>query len=189
MVWDWKLLIRLSLLPTEIPAWDGDDAVFAPLPEASKHFNFMAIEVTQASLEESFIKENGRIMENGTQPNVEAMMNSQELRKKVSDNRGKEQGDGLMARGLSTDHIEGGFLIRVAPIIFDPIGIGLPLITHLKVHSYRSSSNSLSSDIDYDTTKLWHMRLGHMSERIMDVLSKQDEEDHSTKENEESQEQ
>ncbi|KAK3042130.1 hypothetical protein RJ639_001832 [Escallonia herrerae] len=29
-----------------------------------------------------------------------------------------------------------------------------------------------SSDIDSDTTKLWHMRLGHMSERGMDVLSK-----------------
>ncbi|KAK2978840.1 hypothetical protein RJ640_030651 [Escallonia rubra] len=30
-----------------------------------------------------------------------------------------------------------------------------------------------SSDINSDTTKLWHMRLGHMSERGMDVLSKQ----------------
>ncbi|KAK2978679.1 hypothetical protein RJ640_012585, partial [Escallonia rubra] len=30
-----------------------------------------------------------------------------------------------------------------------------------------------SSEIDSDTTKLWHMRLGHMSERGMDVLSKQ----------------
>ncbi|KAK2998859.1 hypothetical protein RJ639_022999 [Escallonia herrerae] len=30
-----------------------------------------------------------------------------------------------------------------------------------------------SSDIDSDTTKLWHMHLGHMSERGMDVLSKQ----------------
>ncbi|KAK2990880.1 hypothetical protein RJ640_007601 [Escallonia rubra] len=30
-----------------------------------------------------------------------------------------------------------------------------------------------SSDIDSDTIKLWHMRLGHMSERGMDVLSKQ----------------
>ncbi|KAK3011603.1 hypothetical protein RJ639_011010 [Escallonia herrerae] len=30
-----------------------------------------------------------------------------------------------------------------------------------------------SFDIDSDTTKLWHMRLGHMSERGMDVLSKQ----------------
>ncbi|KAK3010914.1 hypothetical protein RJ639_011020 [Escallonia herrerae] len=30
-----------------------------------------------------------------------------------------------------------------------------------------------SSDIDSDTTKLWHMRLGHMSERGMDMLSKQ----------------
>ncbi|KAK3038197.1 hypothetical protein RJ639_030304 [Escallonia herrerae] len=29
------------------------------------------------------------------------------------------------------------------------------------------------SDIDSDTTKLWQMRLGHMSERGMDVLSKQ----------------
>ncbi|KAK2970866.1 hypothetical protein RJ640_022308 [Escallonia rubra] len=32
---------------------------------------------------------------------------------------------------------------------------------------------ALSSDIDFDTTKLRHMRLGHMSERGMDVLSKQ----------------
>ncbi|KAK2989282.1 hypothetical protein RJ640_000032 [Escallonia rubra] len=31
-----------------------------------------------------------------------------------------------------------------------------------------------SSGIDFDTTKLWHMRLGHMSERGMDVVSKQD---------------
>ncbi|KAK3017138.1 hypothetical protein RJ639_006140 [Escallonia herrerae] len=31
-----------------------------------------------------------------------------------------------------------------------------------------------SSDIDSNTTKLWHMRLGHMSERGMDVLSKED---------------
>ncbi|KAK3034397.1 hypothetical protein RJ639_033668 [Escallonia herrerae] len=30
-----------------------------------------------------------------------------------------------------------------------------------------------SSDICSDTTKLWHIRLGHMSERDMDVLSKQ----------------
>ncbi|KAK2994968.1 hypothetical protein RJ640_017429 [Escallonia rubra] len=30
-----------------------------------------------------------------------------------------------------------------------------------------------SSDIDSDTIKLWHMRLGHMSERGMDVLSRQ----------------
>ncbi|KAK2965449.1 hypothetical protein RJ640_008243 [Escallonia rubra] len=30
-----------------------------------------------------------------------------------------------------------------------------------------------SSDIDFDTTMLWHMHLGHMSERGMDVLSKQ----------------
>ncbi|KAK3012115.1 hypothetical protein RJ639_010588 [Escallonia herrerae] len=30
-----------------------------------------------------------------------------------------------------------------------------------------------SSDIDSDTTELWHMRLGHMSERGVDVLSKQ----------------
>ncbi|KAK3009152.1 hypothetical protein RJ639_014179 [Escallonia herrerae] len=29
-----------------------------------------------------------------------------------------------------------------------------------------------SSDIDSDTTKLWHMHLGHMSERGMDMLSK-----------------
>ncbi|KAK2973986.1 hypothetical protein RJ640_020432 [Escallonia rubra] len=61
-----------------------------------------------------------------------------------------------------------------------------------------------SSDIDSDTTKLWHMRLGHMSENGFDVLSKQevrapdslpiiptDEDDgsHSTEENEEPQEQ
>ncbi|KAK3030125.1 hypothetical protein RJ639_038874 [Escallonia herrerae] len=30
-----------------------------------------------------------------------------------------------------------------------------------------------SSYIDSDTTKLWHMRLGHISERCMDVLSQQ----------------
>ncbi|KAK2973990.1 hypothetical protein RJ640_022713 [Escallonia rubra] len=30
-----------------------------------------------------------------------------------------------------------------------------------------------SSNIDYDATKLWHMRLGHMSERGIDVLRKQ----------------
>ncbi|KAK2983044.1 hypothetical protein RJ640_001146 [Escallonia rubra] len=29
------------------------------------------------------------------------------------------------------------------------------------------------SGVDFDTTKLWHMCLGHMSERDMDVLSKQ----------------
>ncbi|KAK3014448.1 hypothetical protein RJ639_010006 [Escallonia herrerae] len=29
------------------------------------------------------------------------------------------------------------------------------------------------SDIDFDTIKLWHMHLGHMTERGMDVLSKQ----------------
>ncbi|KAK3031411.1 hypothetical protein RJ639_037409 [Escallonia herrerae] len=34
-------------------------------------------------------------------------------------------------------------------------------------------TNNSSSDIDSDTTKLWHMQLGHMSERGMDVLSKQ----------------
>ncbi|KAK3026954.1 hypothetical protein RJ639_040360 [Escallonia herrerae] len=31
-----------------------------------------------------------------------------------------------------------------------------------------------SSDIDFDTTKLWHMRLRHMSEKGMDMLSKQE---------------
>ncbi|KAK2970311.1 hypothetical protein RJ640_017042 [Escallonia rubra] len=40
-----------------------------------------------------------------------------------------------------------------------------------------------SSDIDSDTTKLWHMRLGYMSERDEDYGS------HSTEENEEPQEQ
>ncbi|KAK3016566.1 hypothetical protein RJ639_005827 [Escallonia herrerae] len=36
-----------------------------------------------------------------------------------------------------------------------------------------AASTSSSSDIDSDTTMLWHMRLGHMSEMGMDVLSKQ----------------
>ncbi|KAK2972776.1 hypothetical protein RJ640_027871 [Escallonia rubra] len=36
-----------------------------------------------------------------------------------------------------------------------------------------TAATTLSFDIDSDTTKLWHMRLGHMSERGMDVLSKQ----------------
>ncbi|KAK2967999.1 hypothetical protein RJ640_009208 [Escallonia rubra] len=36
-----------------------------------------------------------------------------------------------------------------------------------------AASAASFSDIDSDTTKLWHMRLGHMSERGMDVLSKQ----------------
>ncbi|KAK3007741.1 hypothetical protein RJ639_014050 [Escallonia herrerae] len=72
---------------------------------------------------------------------------------------------------------------------------------------------ALSSNIDSDTTKLWHMHLGHMNERGMDVLSKQgllgrkktgkldfcqhcvfgkqfrDDGSHSIEENEESQEQ
>ncbi|KAK2981803.1 hypothetical protein RJ640_010320 [Escallonia rubra] len=37
----------------------------------------------------------------------------------------------------------------------------------------RAAAAASSSNIDSDTTKLWHMRLGHMSERGMDVLSKQ----------------
>ncbi|KAK2986265.1 hypothetical protein RJ640_021834 [Escallonia rubra] len=45
------------------------------------------------------------------------------------------------------------------------------------------AATTSSSDIDSDTTKLWHMRLGHMSERDEDDGS------HSTKENEEPQEQ
>ncbi|KAK3040718.1 hypothetical protein RJ639_028008 [Escallonia herrerae] len=36
-----------------------------------------------------------------------------------------------------------------------------------------AAATASSSDIDSDTTKLWHMHLGHMSERGMDVLSKQ----------------
>ncbi|KAK3003791.1 hypothetical protein RJ639_020165 [Escallonia herrerae] len=36
-----------------------------------------------------------------------------------------------------------------------------------------AAASSSSCDIDYNTTKLWHMHFGHMSERIMDVLSKQ----------------
>ncbi|KAK3018680.1 hypothetical protein RJ639_003111 [Escallonia herrerae] len=36
-----------------------------------------------------------------------------------------------------------------------------------------TTATTSSSDIDSDTTKLWHMHLGHMSERGMDVLSKQ----------------
>ncbi|KAK2966163.1 hypothetical protein RJ640_026814 [Escallonia rubra] len=37
-----------------------------------------------------------------------------------------------------------------------------------------AAASASSSDIDSDTTKLWHIHLGHMSERGMDVLSKQD---------------
>ncbi|KAK2967390.1 hypothetical protein RJ640_023981 [Escallonia rubra] len=37
----------------------------------------------------------------------------------------------------------------------------------------RAAATASSSDIDSDTTKLWHMHLGHMSERGMDVLSEQ----------------
>ncbi|KAK3010670.1 hypothetical protein RJ639_011399 [Escallonia herrerae] len=37
-----------------------------------------------------------------------------------------------------------------------------------------AATTASSSDIDSNTTKLWHMRLGHMSERDMDVLSKQE---------------
>ncbi|KAK3006258.1 hypothetical protein RJ639_016884 [Escallonia herrerae] len=36
-----------------------------------------------------------------------------------------------------------------------------------------AATTSSSSDIDSHTTKLWHMHLGHMSERGIDVLSKQ----------------
>ncbi|KAK3022873.1 hypothetical protein RJ639_045963 [Escallonia herrerae] len=36
-----------------------------------------------------------------------------------------------------------------------------------------AATTASSSDIDSDTTKLWHMHLGHMSERGMDVQSKQ----------------
>ncbi|KAK3037860.1 hypothetical protein RJ639_031220 [Escallonia herrerae] len=36
-----------------------------------------------------------------------------------------------------------------------------------------AAATTLSFDIDSDTTKLWHMRLGHTSERGMIVLSKQ----------------
>ncbi|KAK3043078.1 hypothetical protein RJ639_001193 [Escallonia herrerae] len=36
-----------------------------------------------------------------------------------------------------------------------------------------AAATDSSSDIDSDTTKLWHMCLRHMSERGMDVLSKQ----------------
>ncbi|KAK2985063.1 hypothetical protein RJ640_022941 [Escallonia rubra] len=36
-----------------------------------------------------------------------------------------------------------------------------------------AAATASSSDIDSNTTKLWHMCLGHMSERGMDVLSKQ----------------
>ncbi|KAK2994282.1 hypothetical protein RJ640_022935 [Escallonia rubra] len=37
-----------------------------------------------------------------------------------------------------------------------------------------AASATSSSDIDSDITKLWHVRLEHMSERGIDVLSKQD---------------
>ncbi|KAK3006561.1 hypothetical protein RJ639_015634 [Escallonia herrerae] len=37
----------------------------------------------------------------------------------------------------------------------------------------RAAAGASSSDIDSDTTELWHIPLGHMSERGMDVLSKQ----------------
>ncbi|KAK2987349.1 hypothetical protein RJ640_023650 [Escallonia rubra] len=37
-----------------------------------------------------------------------------------------------------------------------------------------AAATTLSSDIDSNTTKLWHMRLGHMSEMDIYVLSKQD---------------
>jgi hypothetical protein len=35
-----------------------------------------------------------------------------------------------------------------------------------------SAAVSSSNDPDLDTTWLWHMRLGHMSERGMTILSK-----------------
>jgi hypothetical protein len=35
-----------------------------------------------------------------------------------------------------------------------------------------STTVSYSDDLDSDTTRLWHMRFGHMSERGMTILSK-----------------
>jgi len=38
----------------------------------------------------------------------------------------------------------------------------------------RDSTVTMSEDPDLDISRLWHMRLGHMSERGLHVLSKQD---------------
>ncbi|KAK3018232.1 hypothetical protein RJ639_002766 [Escallonia herrerae] len=153
---------------------------------------------------------------------VEAVINSQDLRKKVSEN-GEKNMLMMFSQLLSVPQMEGGFLIRVALIMcpnrdwfvtyrsFDGgkvlmgnnvackvVGIGsiqirmhdggvmrtmkgaLVVIQGLKQNSLYllqgstvTGATTSSSDIDCDTTKLWHMRLGHMSERGMDVLSQQ----------------
>ncbi|KAK2979453.1 hypothetical protein RJ640_015082 [Escallonia rubra] len=159
---------------------------------------------------------------------VEAVINSQELRKKVSENKEEEHGDGLMARGRSTQYArkdyperkgkkKDNFKTADARVVEDNFdGVDVPSVTisssnggwildtscsyHMCANrdwfaTYRSfeggkvlmgndvackgstitgaTTTASSFDIDSDITKLWHMRLGHMSEICMDVLSKQ----------------
>ncbi|KAK2970126.1 hypothetical protein RJ640_001603 [Escallonia rubra] len=202
---------------------------------------------------------------------VEVVINSQELRKKVIENKGEEQCDGLMARGRSIDYAgsrnkrrsssqskvkklkcchwhkewhyrkdcpehkekkKDNFKTADARVVEDnsdgrdvlPVTINSSDIGHVRklrkilislgmldsngcsywaaggvmrimkgalvvmkwlkqnslyllqgstVTGAAAAATVSSSDIDSDTTKLWHMRLGHMSERGMDVLSKQ----------------
>ncbi|KAK3031951.1 hypothetical protein RJ639_037112 [Escallonia herrerae] len=91
----------------------------------------------------------------------------------------------MFSQLLSVPRMEGGFLIRFNPITCAPIETALPLIAHVIVAKFLwetissgcidrgASAITSSSGIDSDTTKLWHIRLGHMNERDMDVLSKQ----------------
>ncbi|KAK3016711.1 hypothetical protein RJ639_005649 [Escallonia herrerae] len=191
---------------------------------------------------------------------VEAVINSQELRKKVSENRGEEHGDGLMAQGRSTDHagsknkgrsrsqsktrklkcyhchkerkwkkkdnsktadagvvednsnsadvlsvtissLDGGWILEMScsyhmcpnrdwfvtyrsfhggkVLMGENVACKVVRIGSIQIRLHDGSTvtgaaaAASSSDIDSDTTKLWHMHLGHMSERGMDVLSKQ----------------
>ncbi|KAK2979817.1 hypothetical protein RJ640_010708 [Escallonia rubra] len=90
----------------------------------------------------------------------------------------------IFSQLLSVLQMERGFLIRVAPITYAPVGASLPFIAHLMVAKFLWETMSLgrtitgaaattsSFGIDSDTTKLRHMCLGLMSVRGMDVLSK-----------------
>ncbi|KAK2981465.1 hypothetical protein RJ640_017487 [Escallonia rubra] len=123
----------------------------------------------------------------------ETVINSQELRKKVSKNRGEEYDDGLMARGRSTDHAgsrnkgRSRSQSKARKLKCNHCGVmrimkgALVVMKGLKQNSLYllqgstvsgAAASTSSSVIDFDTTKLWHMPLGPMSESGMDVLSK-----------------
>ncbi|KAK2994054.1 hypothetical protein RJ640_010683 [Escallonia rubra] len=91
--------------------------------------------------------------------------------KDCPERKGKKKDNSKTAdAGVAEDNSDGADVFTVTISSSDG---GWILDTCSTVTGAATAAAASSSDIYSDTTKLWHMHLGHMSERGMDVLSKQ----------------